>query len=97
MPAQLLGNLIAEGFGTLCVIRPDIDVHESPTIFVGYLAAQPVDFIVVPIDFHQNGTVNQCPNDLPLLQAGRDKDKTLETRFRRMGSNRVGEVPGRGA
>ena len=52
-PAELLGDLKADGLRALGVIGTKIDVHESPVVALGNLRAQPVHVVVVAVDAHQ--------------------------------------------
>ena len=73
-PAELLGDLVAEGLGALGVVRPDVDVDERPVLLLaGDLAGQPVDVVVVALDGDQLAAVDRGGEDLLLLQVARDE------------------------
>src|SRR3990172_9282748 len=47
-PAQLLNYLITVSLTPLCIIWPYVYIHKCPSVFACYLAAQPVDLVIVP-------------------------------------------------
>src|SRR5581483_5530593 len=45
-PAELLGDLEAEGLGSLGIVGPKVDVHQPPAVLVRDLRAQPVHLVI---------------------------------------------------
>ncbi len=82
-PAQVLGDLEADGLGALGVERPEVDVDESPAEAEGDLRAEAVDLVVVALDGDDLGAVDGRAQDLALLEIVGDEDVSLEAGGRR--------------
>src|SRR5438093_639843 len=96
-PSELLDDLEAERLRTLRVIRPQVDVHESPAVPVGHLRAQPVYIVVVAVD-RENGRVeDRRAQDLPGLEAVGNEHAAFDAKARGVSRDAVREVPGRRA
>ena len=94
LPAQLLHDLVAHALGTFRVVGAHIDVHKGPAEFSGDLRAQPVHLVVMPFDADDLRAVHQRIHDLALLQIARNENIRAQTRRRRVGGHRVGQVSG---
>jgi hypothetical protein len=71
----LLGDLKAEGLGTLCVVRTDVDVDERPVLVLGgQFGGQPVHIVIVTVNGDQRAVVHGRREYLCPLQRGRDQD-----------------------
>ena len=94
-PAQLLGDLVAQGLGALGVVRADVDVHERPVLVLRCeLGGQPVHVVVVAVHGEQRAAVHGGGDDLRLLQGGRDEHDRVPARTGRGGRDGVRQVPG---
>ncbi|OLL73183.1 ComEC/Rec2-related protein [Pseudonocardia sp. Ae168_Ps1] len=97
-PAELLGDLEAQGLGALGVVGADVDVHERPVLVLGgQLGGEPVDVVVVAVDREQGAPVHRGRDDLRLLQRGGDEYDRVPAGARGGGRDGVGQVAGRGA
>ena len=97
-PAELLGDLEAEGLGALRVVGPDVDVDERPVLLLrGDLPGQPVDVVVVAVDGDQGAAVRRGGEDLLLLEVAGDQHHRADAGAGRGGGDGVREVAGRRA
>ncbi len=87
LPAELLGDFEAMRLGALGIVRTQIDVDESPAVFVADLAAQAIDIVVVAFDGDGLGTVNGRADDFSLLEAVGDEHITIQARLGGVGGN----------
>src|ERR1700751_4444648 len=78
LPAQLLRHLEAVGLGTLGVIGAQIDVHESPTVFVADFAAEAVTVIIVSLARPRARALNPRADDFSLFQSIGDKNVAIQ-------------------
>src|SRR5256885_8516722 len=96
-PSELLDDLEAERLRALRVVRPQVDVHESPAVPVGHLRAQPVHIVVVAVD-RENGRIeDRRAQDLPALEAVGYEHAAFDAEARGVSGDTVREVSGRGA
>ncbi|BBG03488.1 hypothetical protein PSA01_19370 [Pseudonocardia saturnea] len=94
-PAQLLGDLVTQGLGTLGVVGADVDVHERPVLVLrGELGGQPVHVVVVAVHGEQRATVDRGGDDLRLLQGRRDQHDRVPARPCRGRRDGIRQVPG---
>src|SRR4030043_1090902 len=91
-PAQLLSNLEPEGLRPFSIERPDIDVDEGPSIIFCNLTAKPVYLVITSFDPNQIRSINEGPENLPLLQIIGNEDITLQTSCRSQGCNRIAKI-----
>ena len=92
-PAELLGDLEADGLGALRVVGPDVDVDEGPVLaVVGQLGGQPVHVVVAALHRDHGAAVDAGGDDLLRLQVGRDEHHRPDARPGRGGRDRVREV-----
>ena len=96
-PAQLLGDLVANGLRAFGVIRTQVHIHESPVVLVGDLRAQAVHLVVAAGDAHQLRAIHLGAHNLCRLEIGGNEDPGLESVARGLGRDRVRQVAGRGA
>ena len=96
-PAELLGDLVADGLGAFGVVGPEVDVDEAPLVLVGDEGAEAVDVVVVTVDADQAGAVDESVEDLGGLEVGGDEDAGLEAEPGSLGGYGVGEIAGGGA
>ena len=93
-PAELLGDLVAEGLAAFGVIRAHVDVDEGPGVLVGELGAEAVDVVVVAVDGDKRGAVDTGADDLAALEIAGDEDVGFEAGAGGVGGDAVGEVAG---
>ena len=94
-PAQLLGDLVADGLGALGVVGPHVDVDEGPVLaLVGQFGREPVHVVVAAIDGDQRAAVHGRGDDLLRLQVGRDQHHGADARAGRRRGHRVRQVAG---
>lgn len=97
-PAELLGDLVAQGLRALGIVRADVDVHERPVLVLGgQLGGEPVDVVVVAVDGEQGAAVDGGGDDLRLLQRGRDQHDRVPAGAGGRGGHGVGQVARGGA
>jgi len=96
-PAELLDNLEAVRFRSFRVIRPQVDVDESPSIAVRYLRAQPIHVVVVAGNRQDGRREDRRPEQLPRFEVIGNEDAAFDAEPGRVRRHAVGEVPGRGA
>ena len=96
-PAELLGDLVADGLRALGVVGAQVDVDEAPVVLVGDQGAEAVDVVVVAVDADQARAVDLGVEDLGGLEIGGDEDAGLQAQTRRLRGDGVGQVAGRGA
>jgi hypothetical protein len=96
-PAELLGDLEAEGLGTLRVVRADVHVHERPVLVLAcQLGRKPVHIIVVPVDRDERPAVHGGRQYLLQLQVRRNHHDRTDPGAARRGRHGVREVARRG-
>ena len=97
-PAELLGDLVADGLGALGVEGPEGDVDEAPVLVLERdLAAEPVDVVVVALDRDQRAAVDRGVDGLAVLEVVRDEYDGADAGASRRRRDRAGEVAGRRA
>ncbi|CAB4689100.1 unannotated protein [freshwater metagenome] len=97
-PAELLGDLVAQGLGALGVVGTDVDVDERPAVLLaGDLGGQLVDVVVVALDGDQRLGEDRGVDLLGLLEVARDEDDRLDPGPGTGCGDRVGQVAGGGA
>ena len=96
-PAELLGDLVADGLRAFGVVGAEVDVDEAPVVLVGDQRAEAVDVVVVAVDADEARAVDQRVEDLGGLEIGGDEDAGLEAEARGLRGDGVGEVAGGGA
>ena len=96
-PAELLGDLIADGLRAFGVVGPQIDVHEAPLVLLADLRAEAVDLVVIAGDAHQARAEDVRAEHLGGLEIGGNEDPGLEAHARRLRGDGVGEIAGGGA
>ena len=96
-PAQLLGDLVAHGLGSLGIVGPEIHVDEGPGVAVGELRAEAVDVVVGPFHREHDRPVDQRSEHLAGLEPDRDEHEGGQPRLGGVSRDRVGEVSRRGA
>src|SRR6478672_4072563 len=97
-PAELLGDLVAQGLGALGVVGADVDVDERPAVLLaGDLRGEPVDVVVVAVHGDQRVGVDRGVHLLGLLEVARDEDDGLDAGAGARRRDGVGEVAGRRA
>ena len=95
-PAELLGDLVAQGLGALGVVGADVDVDERPALLLaGDLGGELVDVVVVAVHGDERVGVDRGVDLLGLLEVARDEDDGLDAGAGAGGGDRVGEVAGR--
>ena len=95
-PAELLGDLVAEGLGALGVEGADVDVDERPALLLaGDLGGELVDVVVVAVHRDEPVGEDRRVDLLGLLEVARDEDHRLDPGAGAGGGDRVGEVAGR--
>ncbi len=77
-PAELFGDLIADGLRTFGVVGAEVYVDEPPGVLVGNLGAEAIDVIVVAVDADQARAVDKGVEDLGGLEISGDEDGGLE-------------------
>src|SRR5262249_10392861 len=92
LPTELLCHLEAMGLGTFRIIGPQINVDEGPAVFVTDLTAESIDVIIVAFDRNGFWPVNGGTNDLSLFQAVGNKDVALQSGYRSVGCDCIGEI-----
>ena len=94
-PAELLGDLVAQGLGALGVVGADVDVDERPAVLLaGDLGGEPVDVVVVAVHRDQLVGVDGGVDLLGLLEVARDEHDGLDAGAGAGRGDRVGEVAG---
>ena len=96
-PAELLGDLEAEGARALGVVGPHVDVDEGPRLGLRHLRAEPVHVVVGALDHHERRVVDAAADDLALLEVVRDEDDRLHPGAGAVRGDGVREVAGAGA
>ena len=96
-PAELLGDLVADGLGALGVVRAQVDVDEAPAEVAGDLRAEPVDLVVVAVDGDQGAAVDRGGDELACLEVARREDAGAQPGPGGRRGNGAGEVAGGGA
>ena len=96
-PAELLGDLESERLRALGVVRPQVDVHESPAEPIRHLRAQPVHIVVVAGDRENRRTEDRRPEHLARLEVVGDEHAALQPETRGVRRHAVGEVARRRA
>src|SRR4029077_7460220 len=96
-PAELFGDFESDSLGSFRVVRTQIHVHKSPTMFVGDLRAEAVDLSVVSTDAHNLRSENVRAENLCRLEVGRNEDPRFQAFACSVRSNGVGQVSRRGA
>ena len=96
-PAELLGDLVADGLRALGVVGAQVHVDEAPVVLVGDQRAEAVDVVVVAVDADQPRAVDLRVEHLGGLEVGGDEDAGLQAQARRLRGDGVGQVAGRGA
>ena len=93
-PAELLGDLVADGLRAFGVVGAEVDVDEAPGVLVGDLGAEAVDVVVVAVDADEARAVDLGVEDLGGLEIGGDEDGGLEAEADGLRGYRVREVAG---
>src|SRR5262249_30231312 len=94
-PAELFGDLVADGLGTLGVVGTHVDVDERPVLaVVGELGREPVHVVVGAFDGHHGAAVDGGGGDLLRLKVGGDPHHRTDAGPGRGGGHRVGQVAG---
>src|ERR1035437_7733934 len=97
LPSQLLSYFEGQGLGPLGVIGTDIDIDEGPRRpLAGQLGTQPVDVVIVALDGDDAAAVDGCHGDLGRLEIRGGEHHRIHAGPRRVGGDRVGQVPRRG-
>ena len=96
-PAELLGDLVADGLRAFGVVGAQVHVDEAPVVLVGDQRAEAVDVVVVAVDADQARAVDLGVEDLGGLEVGGDEDAGLEAEARGLRGDGVGEIAGGGA
>src|SRR4030043_2264454 len=52
-PAELLRNLVTQSLAALRIVRPEVNVDESPVVLGYQLAAESIDIVIASLDCHQ--------------------------------------------
>ena len=92
-PAELLGDLVAEGLGALGVERAHVDVDERPALLLaGDLGGEPVDVVVGAVHRDQVLGVDGGVDLLGPLEVARDEDHGLDAGAGTGRGHGVGEV-----
>src|SRR5579884_3840833 len=91
-PAKLLGDLEGQGLASFGVVGAEIDVDECPAILIRDLGAEAVDVIVVSVDGNDRRLVDGGPEDLSLLEVGRDEDTGTQTGARGVRGDGAGKI-----
>ena len=96
-PAELLDDLEPHRLRALGVVRPQVDVDESPAVPIRHLRAQPVDVVVVAGDGENRRAIDGRAENLARLEIVGNEDAAFEAEPRRVRRHAVGQVAGRRA
>ena len=92
LPAQLLGNFIAQGLGPFRVVGPQINVDEAPAVVIADLCTQAIDIIIVSFQGNDSGFAKQRPGDLGRFDVIGNKKQTGKTGLGTVGGNGAGQI-----
>jgi hypothetical protein len=96
-PPELLGDLEAVRFRAFGVVRPQVDVDESPAVAVRHLRAEPVHVVVRARDREDRRVEDRRSQQLSRFEIVRDEHAALDAEARGVRGHAVREVPGGGA
>ena len=97
-PAELLGDLVAQGLGALGVERPHVDVDERPALLLaGDLRGEAVDVVVGAVHRDELLGVDGRVDLLGPLEVARDEHDRADAGASTRRGDGVGEVARRGA
>src|SRR5262249_15150952 len=96
-PSQLFRDFEAKGLRALGVVRSQVDIDERPSILVRDFAAEAIHVVVVATNNDHLRAIDGRADNFSGLHPLRHENEAFEPGARRMGSDRGGEIAGRGA
>ena len=96
-PAELLGDLVADGLRAFRVVGAQVDVDEAPVVLVRDQRGEAVDVVVVAVDADEARAIDERVENLRGLEIGGHQDAGLQSEARGLRGDGVREVAGGGA
>src|SRR5438034_9900021 len=90
LPTKLFGHFKSVGFCTFGIVRPQIDVHKSPTVLVADFATETIHIIVIAFDRDGPRPVNGRADDFSLFQTVGNKHIAIYPSLGGVSGHRLG-------
>ena len=97
LPVHLFCNLKSQGFGTLRVVRPKVNVHKTPTILISNLSTEPVNLIIVSLKRNHSRATKERGSNFSWFDVIWNKYKTLQTCCCTVSCQSIPQIPRRSA